>query len=62
MSAWDAPAHMAGSGVLVGLVGELVAVWDGEPAWGYGGTAGVVAYAERMGVPARIFWPEGASR
>ncbi|WP_159402102.1 hypothetical protein [Streptomyces sp. 3211.6] len=53
---------MAGSGVLVGLVGELVAVWDGEPAWGYGGTAGVVAYAERMGVPARIFWPEGASR
>ncbi|MFE5595161.1 hypothetical protein [Streptomyces sp. NPDC056549] len=55
-------AHQAGSEVLVGLVDELVAVWDGQPAWAYGGTADVVAYAERTGVPVRVLWPEGASR
>ncbi|MCC9311072.1 hypothetical protein LN042_29075 [Kitasatospora sp. RB6PN24] len=58
----DSAAHMAGSEVLVGLVDELLAVWDGQPARGYGGTADVVAYAERCGVPVRILWPEGASR
>ncbi|MFD0353527.1 hypothetical protein ACFVHW_07220 [Streptomyces sp. NPDC127110] len=62
MAASDSAAHMAGSEVLVGLADELLAVWDGKPAWGYGGTADVVAYAERTGVPARILWPEGASR
>ncbi|MFJ2561306.1 MULTISPECIES: hypothetical protein [unclassified Streptomyces] len=55
-------AHQAGSEILVGLVNELLAVWDGKPAWGYGGTADVVAYAERTGVPVRVLWPEGASR
>lgn len=47
---------------LVGLVDELIAVWDGKPARGYGETADVVAYAERTGVPVRVLWPEGASR
>ncbi|MEW2130340.1 hypothetical protein [Streptomyces sp. NPDC005435] len=55
-------AHQAGSEVLVGLVDELVAVWDGKPARGYGGTADVVAYARRAGVPVRVLWPEGAVR
>lgn len=55
-------AHQAGSEILVGLVDELIAVWDGKPAWAYGGTADVVAYAERTGVPVRVLWPEGASR
>ncbi|MCZ0210715.1 hypothetical protein OZK63_35575 [Streptomyces sp. UMAF16] len=55
-------AHQAGSEILVGLVDELIAVWDGKPARGYGGTADVVAYAERAGVPVRVLWPEGASR
>ncbi|MEU6863695.1 hypothetical protein ABZ924_10530 [Streptomyces sp. NPDC046876] len=62
MGASDSAAHMAGSEILVGLVDELWAVWDGKPAWGYGGTADVVAYAERTGVPVRILWPEGAGR
>ncbi|WP_030338464.1 hypothetical protein [Streptomyces sp. NRRL S-1022] len=57
-----ASAHQAGSEILVGLVDELIAVWDGKPARGYGGTADVVAYAERIGVPVRVLWPEGASR
>ncbi|MFG3233678.1 hypothetical protein ACGFZG_18240 [Streptomyces antibioticus] len=55
-------AHMAGSEILVGLSDELLAVWDGEPARGFGGTADVVAYAERHGTPVRILWPEGATR
>ncbi|MFI7403438.1 hypothetical protein ACIBW9_23700 [Streptomyces sp. NPDC049541] len=62
MTASDSEAHMTGSEILVGLADELVAVWDGKPAWGYGGTANVVAYAERSGVPVRVLWPEGASR
>jgi hypothetical protein len=62
MVASDSAAHMAGSEVLVGLVDELLAVWDGLPARGYGGTADVVAYADRHGVPVRVLWPEGAAR
>jgi hypothetical protein len=38
-------AHHAGSEILVGLVDELIAVWDGQPARGYGGTAEVAACA-----------------
>ncbi|MFE5870124.1 hypothetical protein ACFQ6V_15960 [Streptomyces roseifaciens] len=55
-------AHMAGSELLVGLVDEVLAVWDGQPARGYGGTADVVAYARRTGVPVRVLWPVGATR
>jgi hypothetical protein len=55
-------AHMTGSEILVGLVDRLVAVWDGQPARGYGGTADVVAYARRTGVPVDVVWPEGATR
>ena len=62
LTASDSAAHMAGSEILVDLVDELLAVWDGNPAWGYGGTADVVAYAEHVGVPVRILWPEGAAR
>lgn len=62
MTVSDSAAHMVGSEILVGLAEELFAVWDGRPAWGYGGTADVVAYAERNGVPVRVLWPEGATR
>ncbi|MGW7552565.1 hypothetical protein [Streptomyces rimosus] len=55
-------AHMAGSEILVRLVDRLVAVWDGKEARGFGGTADVVAYARRVGVPVDVIWPAGASR
>ncbi|MHC0433903.1 hypothetical protein ACX6XY_27615 [Streptomyces sp. O3] len=55
-------AHMAGSELLVDQVDTLLAVWDGQPARGYGGTADVVAYAEGKSVPVRLLWPEGATR
>ncbi|MFE7032453.1 hypothetical protein ACFU9Y_19265 [Streptomyces sp. NPDC057621] len=55
-------AHQAGSEILVGLSDELTAVWDGLPARGYGGTADVVSYAQRVGVPVTVLWPNGATR
>jgi hypothetical protein len=51
-----------GSEILVGLVDEVIAIWDGQPARGYGGTADVVRYAENVGVAVRVVWPEGAVR
>ena len=58
----DEQAHMAGSEILVGLADRLLAVWDGQPARGYGGTADVVDYARRVGVPVVVVWPDGADR
>jgi hypothetical protein len=55
-------AHMAGGRAVVEASEVLVAVWDGEPARGLGGTADVVAYARERGVPVEVIWPEGASR
>ncbi|MFE6049363.1 hypothetical protein ACFQ6N_01240 [Kitasatospora sp. NPDC056446] len=62
MTASDNAAHMAGSEAVVGMADVVLAVWDGLPARGYGGTADVVAYARRCGVPVRVLWPEGATR
>ncbi|MFF9397117.1 hypothetical protein [Streptomyces sp. NPDC014744] len=55
-------AHQAGSEILVGLSDHLLAVWDGKPARGFGGTEDVVSYARETGVPVTIIWPDGASR
>ncbi|QKW08108.1 hypothetical protein HUT18_18685 [Streptomyces sp. NA04227] len=55
-------AHMAGSELMVGLVERMIAVWDGEPARGYGGTGDVVGHAHSAGVPVNVVWPEGATR
>jgi hypothetical protein len=55
-------AHMAGGRAVVDTCELLVAVWDGQPARGQGGTADVVAYARERGVPVEVIWPEGASR
>ncbi|MEW1550510.1 hypothetical protein [Streptomyces tsukubensis] len=62
MTASTSEAHQAGSEILVDRCDELVAVWDGHPARGYGGTADVVTYARRTGTPVTVLWPEGASR
>jgi hypothetical protein len=55
-------AHMAASEVMLDRAGRLYAVWDGKPARGYGGTADVVAEAQKRGIPVTVIWPEGASR
>lgn len=58
----DSAAHMAGSELLVQQVDKLLAVWDGLPARGYGGTADVVTYAQQRGVPVEALWPQEAQR
>jgi len=40
----------------------LLAVWDGGPSGGLGGTADVVAFARERGVRTVVVWPAGARR
>ncbi|KOV81723.1 hypothetical protein [Nocardia sp. NRRL S-836] len=61
----DPDAYMEAGKRMVDELGEsaaLLAVWDGLPGRGLGGTADVVAYARSRGVPVKVLWPEGASR
>jgi hypothetical protein len=55
-------AHMDASRRIVDDADELVAVWDGQPARAWGGTADVVAYAYERNVPVVVIWPQGAHR
>jgi len=58
----DSTAHMDASLRMLDETDELLAVWDGKPARGYGGTADVVNAARARGVPVTIVWPDGAER
>ena len=40
----------------------LIAIWDGKPARGLGGTADVVSYARAAGKDVTVVWPAGATR
>jgi hypothetical protein len=40
----------------------LLAVWDGRPARGRGGTADAVDYARAMHVPVHVIWPADTTR
>ncbi|WP_084425609.1 hypothetical protein [Kibdelosporangium aridum] len=40
----------------------LIAVWDGQPARGLGGTADAVAHARRFDRQVVIVWPDGVQR
>jgi hypothetical protein len=55
-------SHMEASKAMLDDADELYAVWDGQPARAYGGTADVVAYAREHGTPVRVIWPPGAQR
>jgi hypothetical protein len=55
-------SYMAASKLMIDTAGELYAVWDGQPARGYGGTADVVAYARQHGKPVHVIWPAGSRR
>ncbi|WP_067971764.1 hypothetical protein [Nocardiopsis trehalosi] len=55
-------AHLDAGRFLVEHCDELVAVWDGAPARGRGGTADIVADARRRGRPVAVVWPDGARR
>jgi hypothetical protein len=56
------PAYLKASQYLIDRCDLLIAVWDGSPATGSGGTADAVAYARERGRSIVIVWPEGAQR
>jgi len=56
------PAYAAAGHRVVDHSDVLIAVWDGEPARGRGGTADAVSYAEDGGIPVYIVWPYGLAR
>ncbi len=56
----EAAYERAGHAVLA-QCDVLLALWDGEPARGQGGTADMVAYARRAGLPVRVVPVERAA-
>lgn len=40
----------------------VLAVWDGRPARGHGGTGEIVDYARRRGTPVSVIWEAGVER
>ena len=55
-------AFMAAGEELVRRSELLIAVWDGRPAVGLGGTGDVVALATSLGRETHIIWPTGVER
>ena len=55
-------AYLAAGKRVVDLCDVLVAVWDGLPAQGKGGTADAVAYAYSLSKPVTVIWPPGVRR
>jgi hypothetical protein len=49
----DSNAHMDASPRMLADADELLAIWDGQPARGQGGTADVVYAARDQGIPVR---------
>lgn len=47
----DEAAYLAAGQRVVQLCDMLLAIWDGQPARGLGGTADIVAYAQSHGTP-----------
>lgn len=58
----DREAYMAASEAVLATVDRIVAVWDGQPSDGHGGTGDVVAAARERGLPVTVVWPAGAAR
>jgi hypothetical protein len=55
-------AYLAAGFRVVDLSDLLLAVWDGEPAKGKGGTADIVDYARNRGTRLELVWPSGILR
>lgn len=55
-------AYMRASEHVLSSVEAMVAVWDGQPSGGAGGTEDVVRAARERGVPVTVVWPGGAER
>lgn len=57
-----AACYAAASAEMLRRSDVLVAVWDGDPHGGRGGTADTVARARAIGLPVTVVWPAGATR
>jgi hypothetical protein len=55
-------AFLAAGKVVVDNCERLIALWDGKPARGLGGTADVVRYAREAGKAVSVVWPDGVGR
>ncbi|MCB5167101.1 nucleoside 2-deoxyribosyltransferase [Streptomyces bambusae] len=55
-------AYYAAGAFIADSCDRLVAVWDGQPARGRGGTGDIVAYARSLGKPVTVIWREGVCR
>jgi hypothetical protein len=55
-------AYQAAGEHVMNTVDEMVAVWDGAPPDGAGGTGDVVRTARARGIQVTVVWPEGATR
>ncbi|AYG83784.1 hypothetical protein DWB77_05985 [Streptomyces hundungensis] len=55
-------AYYAAGAYIADHCDRLVAVWDGLPARGLGGTGDIVQYARGLGRPVTVVWRDGARR
>jgi hypothetical protein len=55
-------AYWAAGQAVVDRCDILIAVWDGLPSRGLGGTADAVRYANQQGKDVRVIWPGGVAR
>ena len=55
-------AYLAAGHRVVDLSELILAIWDGQPAKGKGGTADIVDYARKRRTRLEIVWPEGMVR
>lgn len=55
-------AYLAAGRRVVDLSEMLLAIWDGQPARGKGGTADIVEYARSRTTRLEILWPKGITR
>jgi hypothetical protein len=55
-------SYLAAGEHVLSTVELMVAVWDGQPADGHGGTGDVVERARALGLPVTVVWPTGAAR
>jgi hypothetical protein len=55
-------AYYAAGAYIADTCDRLLAVWDGGPSRGLGGTADIVHYARDRGKPVTVIWAEGVSR
>lgn len=56
------PAYLAAGHRMVDLSDWVIAIWDGLPARGMGGTGDIVEYARAAGKTVEIVWPQGMTR